>query len=265
MRIAIGCAYDGARFEGWQSQSSGNTVQDHLERALSAIARFPLRLNAAGRTDAGVHACAQVAHFDTEAKRPDNAWVRGANAGLPQEIAVQWAVEVTDGFHARYSARARHYRYVLYNHPVRPALLSGRTGWFHGSLDIDAMKRSAVFLCGERDFSAFRSSECQAKSPVRIIESAAIRERKPYVLFDFTANAFLHHMVRNMVGCLLYVGRGRHAPEWIEEVIAGRDRRLAAPTAAAAGLYLIGVRYDVSWPLPEFARMMPFDVPGDET
>ena len=251
MRIAIGCAYDGARFEGWQSQSSGNTVQDHLERALSAIAGFPVRLNAAGRTDV---ACtpAQVAHFDTS-PAPDNAWVRGANAGLPPEIAVQWAVEVADGFHARYSARARHYRYVLYNHPVRPALLSGRTGWFHGSLDIDAMKRSAVFLCGERDFSAFRSSECQAKSPVRIIESAAIRERKPYVLFDFTANAFLHHMVRNMVGCLLYVGRGRHAPEWIEEVIAGRDRRLAAPTVAAAGLYLTGVRYDVSW-LPRFAR-----------
>ena len=264
MRIAIGVAYDGAGFSGWQSQPSGNTVQDRLERALSDVAGSPIRLSGAGRTDAGVHACAQVAHFDTEAERPESAWVRGGNAGLPHEIAVQWAARVSDEFHARYSARARSYRYVLYNHPVRPSLMSGRTGWIHGPLDVDAMRRAAMALRGERDFSAFRSSECQAKSPIRIIERVAIQGRGPYVLLDFTANAFLHHMVRNIVGCLVHVGKGRHAPEWLEEVIAGRDRRLAAPTMAAAGLYLTGVRYDASWLLPAFARMMPFRMAEDD-
>ena len=264
MRIAIGVAYDGAGFEGWQSQRSGNTVQDHLERALSEIAGSEIRLSGAGRTDAGVHACAQVAHFDTAAERPDSAWVRGVNAALPQAIAVQWSARVSDAFHARYSARARSYRYVLYNHPVRPALLAGKTGWFHRPLDVGAMKQAALALAGERDFSVFRSSECQAKSPVRIIEYAEIAERKPYILFDFTANAFLHHMVRNMVGCLIHIGSGRQAPEWIEEMIVRRDRRLAAPTAAAAGLYLTRVRYDAPWQLPAFARMMPFGVPEDE-
>jgi len=263
MRIAVGIAYDGAGFEGWQSQRSGNTVQDRLERALSGIADSTIRLTGAGRTDAGVHACAQVAHFDTLADRPESAWVRGANAALPREIAVQWATRVADEFHARYSARARSYRYVLYNHPVRPALLAGKTGWFHRPLDVGAMKQAALALSGEHDFSAFRSSECQAKSPVRIVEYAAITERNPYILFDFTANAFLHHMVRNIVGCLVYVGKGSHTPEWVEELIARRDRRLAAPTVAAAGLYLTQVRYDAAWQLPAFARMMPFSGPED--
>lgn len=258
MRIAIGIAYDGTAFDGWQSQPSGNTVQDHLERALSVIADAAIRLHGAGRTDAGVHACAQVAHFDTETTRPDSAWVRGANAELPSSIAVQWSAQVSNEFHARYSARSRSYRYVLYGHPVRPALFAGRTGWFHGALDLDAMRRAAGMLAGEHDFSAFRSSECQAKNPVRVIERAAVARRGPYVLFDFAANAFLHHMVRNIVGCLVYVGNGRHPPEWILQVMEGRDRRLAAPTIAAAGLYLTDVRYDARWQFPGFARMMPF-------
>ena len=225
MKIAIGIAYDGTPFDGWQSQLSGNTVQDHLERALAGIADARVRLNGAGRTDAGVHACAQVAHFETEMKRPESAWVRGANAALPPEIAVQWATSVPDAFHARYSARARSYRYVLYSHAVRPSLLARRTGWFHGALDLDAMRRAAALLVGERDFSAFRASECQAKSPVRTLERATVAQRGPYFLFDFTANAFLHHMVRNMVGCILYVGKGKHAPEWIAQVLDSRDRR----------------------------------------
>lgn len=263
MRIAIGIAYDGTAFDGWQSQPSGNTLQDHLERVLSDIADASIRLHGAGRTDAGVHACAQVAHFDSETTRPDSAWVRGANAALPPAIAVQWSAPVSDEFHARYSARSRSYRYVLYSHPVRPSLLAGRTGWFHGALDLDAMRRAAAMLAGEHDFSAFRSSECQAKNPVRVIERAAVTRRGPYILFDFIANAFLHHMVRNMVGCLVYVGNARHPPEWLLQVMEGRDRRLAAPTIAAAGLYLTDVRYDSQWQLPAFARMMPFGLAED--
>jgi tRNA pseudouridine38-40 synthase len=259
MRIAIGVAYRGTDFEGWQTQPSGRAVQDALERALSEIAAHRVALTAAGRTDARVHASAQVAHFDVPTERPDTAWVRGANALLPDTVSVQWAARVPDDFHARYSATGRSYRYVLYRHPVRPALLSGLVGWFHGELDADAMRRAAKLILGEHDFSTFRSAECQAKSPVRVLERADIGVRGPYVLFDFVANAFLHHMVRNIVGCLVYVGNGRQGPEWIAELMEKRDRRLAAPTFAPDGLYLSGVRYDARWNLPAFARMMPFD------
>ena len=260
MRIAIGIAYCGVGLEGWQSQPGGNTVQDHLARALSEIAGERIQVIGASRTDAGVHACAQVAHFDTNAARPDSAWVRGANTLLPGSIAVQWAVPVAEDFHARYSAESRSYRYVLFNHPVRPALFAGLVGWFHLQLDIDRMQRAARTLLGERDFSSFRSSECQAKSPVRIIERAEIRASGPYLLFDFTANAFLHHMVRNIVGSLVYVGKGDHSDQWLAELIDARDRRLAAPTFAADGLYLSQVRYEARWNLPTFARMMPFEL-----
>lgn len=263
MRIAIGISYDGSLYEGWQSQPSGRTVQDHLERALAQIAGVPVRIAGAGRTDTGVHAVAQVAHFDTDAVRPESAWVRGVNAHLPDEIAVQWALPVEDDFHARFSAFERSYRYVLYNHPVRHGVASHHAGWFHRPLDVGAMCTAAAALVGEHDFSAFRSSECQARSPVRQLHRAEVMRRGPFVLFDFTANAFLHHMVRNLVGCLVYVGKGAHRPEWLGEVLAGRDRRLAAPTMAAAGLYLTGVRYPANWQLPGFARMMPFGF-GDE-
>jgi tRNA pseudouridine38-40 synthase len=258
VKIAIGISYCGTGLEGWQSQPSGRTVQDQLERALSDIAGGPVSVTGAGRTDAGVHACAQVAHFDTTAERPDSAWVRGTNAFLPEAIAVQWAVPVTGEFHARYSALERSYRYVLYNHPVRPALLAGLAGWFHLPLDIEMMRRAAQFLLGEQDFSSFRSAECQAKSPVRTMRRAEVRANGPYLLFDFTANAFLHHMVRNMVGCLVYVGKGKHPPQWLAELVTARDRKLAAPTFAADGLYLSDVRYEPRWGLPEFPRMMPF-------
>jgi len=258
MKFAIGVSYCGAGLEGWQSQPSGNTVQDHLERALSEIGGERIALTAAGRTDAGVHASAQVAHFETGAARPESAWVRGANSLLPSGIAIQWAASVADDFHARYSAVSRTYLYVLYNHAVRPALLAGHVGWFHLPLDIEKMQEAARRLVGEHDFSSFRSAECQAKSPVRVMHAASVRASGPYVLFDFSANAFLHHMVRNLVGCLVYVGKGKHAPGWMSELIDARDRRLAAPTFAPDGLYLFEVRYDARWNLPEFPAMMPF-------
>jgi tRNA pseudouridine38-40 synthase len=266
MRIAIGLSYEGSRFEGWQSQASGNTVQDHLELALAEVAGTPVRVNAAGRTDAGVHALAQVAHFDTDSLRPDNAWVRGTNAHLPPEIAVQWAMPVDAAFHSRFSAQARSYRYLLYNHPVRPALLSRHVGWFYAPLDVAAMRAAAACLVGEHDFSAFRSSECQADSPVRTIEDVRISAAGPYLLFDITANGFLHHMVRNIVGSLVYVGKGRHGAEWLGGLLAARDRRDAAPTFSPAGLYLAAVRYPAQWRLPAFARMMDFfpRVPGEQ-
>ncbi len=260
MRIAIGIAYRGAELEGWQSQPSGNTVQDRLERALSEIAGERISVTGAGRTDAGVHAVAQVAHFDTTVARPESAWVRGVNSILPEAIAVQWAMSVAEDFHARYSAVSRSYRYVLYNQPVRPALLAGLVGWSHLLLDLDSIRQAALCLLGEHDFSSFRSAECQAKSPVRFMERAQVSASGPYLFFDFTANAFLHHMVRNIVGSLVYVGKGEHPPQWVAELIVARDRRLAAPTFAAAGLYLSTVHYDSHWGLPAFPRMMPFHV-----
>ncbi len=186
MKIAIGIAYRGVDFDGWQSQPSRNTVQDHLERALTEIAGERIVLAGAGRTDAGVHAAGQVAHFETNATRPVSAWVRGVNSLLSDAIAVEWASPVSDDFHARYSAISRSYRYVLYNHPIRPALLSGLVGWFHLPLKTDAMQRAAQVLLGERDFSSFRSSECQARRPVRVLERAELRSNGPYVLFDIS-------------------------------------------------------------------------------
>jgi tRNA pseudouridine38-40 synthase len=256
MRVAIGIAYDGAPFDGWQSQPTGNTVQDRLEAALAAIAGAAVRVTAAGRTDAGVHATGQVAHFDVAVERPDSAWVRGSNAHLPEGIAVQWACSVDDEFHARFSATSRSYTYVLYNHPVRPAVFAGRVGWFHLPLDVAAMRAAAECLVGEHDFSAFRSAECQAKTPVKLLHRVAIDRRGEHVVLEFTANAFLHHMVRNLVGCLVQVGKGAQPPGWLREVLESRDRSRAAPTFPAAGLYLTAVAYPDRWNLPAFAPML---------
>jgi tRNA pseudouridine38-40 synthase len=264
MRIALGIAYDGAPFEGWQSQPSRNTVQDRIEDALAAIARVPVRVTAAGRTDAGVHATAQVVHFDIDVARPESAWVRGVNAHLPDTIAVQWAHEVDTEFHARYSATSRTYVYLLYSHAVRPAVLAGKVGWFHLPLDLERMRAAARLLVGEHDFSAFRSAECQAKSPVRVLERARVEQRGDYIAFEFVANAFLHHMVRNLVGCLVYIGKGACPPEWLGEVLAARDRSLAAPTFGAEGLYLARVDYPPRWNFPAFASMLPCLRPIDE-
>jgi tRNA pseudouridine38-40 synthase len=257
VRVALGVEYDGAAFCGWQTQASGCGVQDHLQAALAHIAGEPIETICAGRTDAGVHAIEQVVHFDAPVARPASAWVRGVNAALPAGIAVLWAHEVADEFHARYGALGRRYRYLLLNHPVRPAAGHGRVGWFHLPLDVDAMRAAAKLLEGEHDFTAFRSSECQARSPVREIRAITIEPRGAYLVFDFTANAFLHHMVRNLVGTLIYVGKGRHRPEWVSTLLASRDRALAAPTFDAAGLYLAQVEYDPRWQLPSARISMP--------
>ena len=248
--MALGIEYDGAPFCGWQTQPSGCGVQDHLESALSHIAGQRIETICAGRTDAGVHALEQVVHFDTDAERPASAWVRGVNASLPAGVAVLWASEVTEQFNARYSALERWYRYVLLNRAVRPAIAHGRIGWFHAMLDVDAMRSAAHILMGEHDFSAFRSSECQARSPVRHLKRLEIERHGDFVVFDFCANAFLHHMVRNLVGTLVYVGKGKHAAPWVSEVIASRDSSKAAPTFDAAGLYLARIAYAPAWGLP---------------
>lgn len=250
MRVALGVEYDGSRFCGWQTQPSGCALQDALERALAEIAGGPVATTCAGRTDAGVHASAQVVHFDVTVTRPESAWVRGVNALLPAGMAVLWAREVAEGFHARYGARERRYRYLLLNHATRPALASGRVGWFHQPLDVAAMQAAARVLEGRHDFSAFRSAECQAASPVRDLRSVTIGRRGALVIFEFRANAFLHHMVRNLVGSLVVVGKGRQSQAWLADVLAGRDRARCAPTFDAAGLYLAGVTYEDEWGLP---------------
>lgn len=254
MRLALGVEYDGSAFRGWQSQAAGPTVQDTLEAALSSIAAHPVRVQASGRTDTGVHATAQVVHFDTSAHRPDTAWVRGCNALLPPSVAVRWAAPVASDFNARFSAHSRSYRYCLYNHPVRPALAATLAGWFHRPLDEFRMQAAGADLVGTHDFSSFRSSECQAHSPVRTLSALSLARRGDWLLLDLTANAFLHHMVRNIVGALVEVGCGRRDPPWVSELLAGRDRRLGAPTFSASGLYLVGVGYDAEWRLPEAQR-----------
>ncbi len=255
MRIALGIEYEGSRFCGWQTQAAGCAVQDRLEAALAQIAGTPVATICAGRTDAGVHALAQVVHFDCPVERPESAWVRGVNALLPPALAVTWAQPVRDDFSARFSATARHYRYVLLNHPVRAAADHGRVGWFHAPLDVERMRAAASCLLGEHDYSAFRASECQAKSPVRTLMQLDISTRGPYVTFDFCANGFLHHMVRNIVGSLVYVGKGLHDAAWMAEILLGRARKFAAPTFEAAGLYLTGVDYDAVWGLPPCERV----------
>ena len=251
-RIALGLEYAGEAFSGWQSQREVRTVQDTLEAALASIAGEAVRLHCAGRTDAGVHATAQVAHFDTHAVRGAQAWVRGANSLLPPEIAVHWAHELApeDDFHARFCAECRHYRYLLLDAPVRPALLARRVGWFHQRLNVTAMQTAAQALVGEHDFSAFRAAGCQAKSPVKILHQLDISRQGALIVFDLAANGFLHHMVRNLVGALVYVGAGRTAPEQPARVLASRERRLSAPTFAADGLYFCGVRYPARFALP---------------
>jgi tRNA pseudouridine38-40 synthase len=248
--VALGVGYRGHAYQGWQSQASGRTVQDRLEHALSQFADRPVRTLCAGRTDAGVHAINQVVHFDTEVVREPFSWVRGSNRFLPDDIAVQWCLPVADAFHARNLARGRRYSYVVLESAVRPALESGLAGWVCRPLDAEAMALAAAELLGERDFSSFRSAECQAVSPVKTLRSIDIARRGAYWRFDFDANAFLHHMVRNIMGCLIAVGSGRRAPQWIAEVLAARDRRLAAPTFAAAGLYFVGPYYDAQWAIP---------------
>lgn len=243
MRWALTLEYCGISFNGWQVQADRPTVQQSLEMALFEIAGEPIRVTAAGRTDTGVHATSQVVHFDTPVERRQNAWVRGVNAFLPDSIAVLDARAVSDEFHARFSAQARRYRYVLLNRAIRPAVLDGRVGWYHSELDCDRMHEAAQLLLGEHDFSSFRAALCQAKTPVKHLYRLDVQRQGDVIVFDLHANAFLHHMVRNLVGCLIQIGKGSQPPAWIVEVLAARSRSVAAPTFMPDGLYLTGVDY----------------------
>ena len=259
MRLALGIRYNGQGYQGWQSQRSGLTVQDKLEKALAAFAQQRIGTLCAGRTDAGVHGILQVIHFDTDIERTPNSWVRGTNRFLPDDIAVQWAVPVPDEFHCRANALARRYIYLLSQSPVRPSLEAGRVGWSMRTLDGDAMRAAAKQLVGEHDFSSFRASACQAKSPVKNLRRIEITrigtgERCRWQ-FEFEADAFLHHMIRNIMGCLVRVGHGDERPEWIGEVLAARSRVVAAPTFSPDGLYFLGPLYDARWGLPAEATM----------
>ena len=256
MRIALGVEYDGRGFCGWQSQRSRCGVQDALEQGLARIAGSAVRAVSAGRTDSGVHAAAQVVHFDVTVERPSAAWVRGTNAATPAGLSVLWAREVPAAFHARYSATARTYTYLLLNRPMRAALDFGRVGWFHLPLDVHVMRDAAQSLIGTHDFSAFRSAECTAKTPVRRLDVINIERRGDLIVFRFRANAFLQHMVRNLVGSLVYVGKGKYPREWIADVLASRDRARCAPTFAPDGLYLTGIEYDSAWNLPATDRTL---------
>ena len=251
VRIALGLSYLGSVYQGWQSQPSCQTVQDRLESALGEFATQPIATLCAGRTDAGVHGLMQVVHFDTELDREPFSWVRGTNRFLPPDIAVQWAQPVPDEFHARASALARRYAYVLLESPVRPSVDAGRVGWSFRPLDGDAMRAAAQHLLGEHDFTSFRASACQALSPVKDMRRIDVTRCGAYWRFDFEANAFLHHMIRNLMGCLVAIGQGQQPPGWIAEVLAARSRDAAAPTFSPDGLYFLGPRYAAHWGLPE--------------
>jgi tRNA pseudouridine38-40 synthase len=256
VRVALGIAYRGSAYSGWQSQPGGRTVQDHVDAAISAFADAPLKSICAGRTDAGVHALNQVVHFDTGIERSLDAWVRGTNRYLPGDIAVQWCRFVPASFHSRATAIGRRYDYLLLESPVRPALESGLAGWTFRPLDGEAMRRAGQALLGEHDFSAFRSAECQALSPVKTMQRVEIERRGAYWRFRFDADAFLHHMIRNLVGCLVAVGSGVRAVDWLAEVLDKRDRSLAAATFAPDGLYFMGPYYDPVHGIPDRTAAM---------
>jgi len=251
MRLALGLEYDGTDFNGWQRLSEQRSLQAELERALSTVADAPVEVVCAGRTDAGVHARCQVVHFDTTAQRSTRGWTLGTNSNLPPSMAVRWAQPVAEDFHARFGARARRYRYTILNRAVRPALEARHVAWERMPLDADAMHVAAQALVGEQDFSAFRTVACQARTPMRNLHAIAVRRADAeHVVIEVQANAFLHHMVRNIVGSLLPVGRGERAPAWIAQLLAGRDRSVAGPTAAAQGLLFVGPLYPADCGLP---------------
>jgi len=273
MRIALGLSYLGREYEGWQSQLSGRTIQDHLERAILAFTQHPIRVHCAGRTDARVHALMQVVHFDSPVDRDNPSWVRGLNSFLPEDIGVQWAAQVDASFDARKCAIARKYIYVLLESAVRPSLEAGRVGWSFKPLNAEFMQEGANYLLGTHDFSSFRAAACQALSPIKTLKSIKIERTSnnsltlPNILhtqvdegisasygywrFEFEGNAFLHHMIRNIMGCLVYIGQGKYPPSWMFEVLQAKSRDAAAPTFPAEGLYFAGPKYDPEWGLPQ--------------
>ena len=251
MRWALGISYLGQAYDGWQSQPSGRTVQDRLEQALARFADTPVDTICAGRTDSGVHALMQVVHLDTEVRREPFSWVRGTNAHLPPDIAVQWAHVVPREFHSRASATGRRYAYVLLESPVRPSVDAGRVGWVFRPLDEAAMRQAASHLLGTHDFTSFRASACQARTPVKTLRAIGITRKGAYWRFEFEADAFLHHMIRNIMGCLVLVGQGAQSPGWMAQVLQARSRDAAAPTFSPDGLYFLGPRYEARWGLPD--------------
>ena len=254
MRIALGIEYDGTGFVGWQYQDNGTSVQQVVEEALSKVANHPLRVVCAGRTDTGVHALGQVVHFDTTAERDLRAWVFGTNANLPKGVAVVWARTVNDDFHARFSARLRRYRYVIFNRDVRPTFLAWRVAWEFRPLDAERMGVAAQHLVGEHDFSAYRAAGCQAKTPVRTVRRIDVWRKDDLVMIEIEANAFLHHMVRNIAGVLMAIGSGEQSTQWSRDVLENRDRTLAGVTAPACGLYLLDVDYSPDFDLPRVSQ-----------
>ncbi|MFO7593540.1 MAG: tRNA pseudouridine(38-40) synthase TruA [Pseudomonadota bacterium] len=254
MRIAAGIEYDGSNFCGWQLQMDAvRTVQGEVEAALGKVANHDVRVNCAGRTDAGVHATAQVIHFDTDAQRDERAWVFGANANLPKDVVLLWARPVSDEFHARFSANRRAYRYVIFTRDVRPTFLAGRVTWHYRELDIGRMQQAGTLLLGEHDFSSYRAVACQAKSPVRTLHRLEVTRQGPFIFIDVEANAFLHHMVRNIAGVLMTIGEGERPVEWSREVLEARDRTLGGVTAHPSGLYLTQVGYPEQFGIPQLS------------
>lgn len=251
MRIALGIEYNGAHYFGWQRQREVKSVQESLEKALSVVANHPIEVQCAGRTDAGVHGTGQVVHFDTTATRKMVAWTMGANANMPKDIAVRWAKEVPEEFHARFSATARRYRYIIYNHAYRPAILEKGISHYHGDLDAEKMHLAGQYLLGENDFTSFRAAHCQSRSPWRNVMHLNVSRHGHFIVVDIKANAFVHHMVRNIVGSLIVVGRGEQPTEWIQWLLQAKDRNLAGPTAKAEGLYLVEVDYPQEFDLPK--------------
>ncbi len=259
-RIVLGIEYNGSLFNGYQLQSAGTrTVQGELEKALSKVANEPIRLTCAGRTDTGVHATGQVVHFDTAAKRELKAWVLGSNTNLPSDISVHWVRQVDESFSARFSAISRSYRYIIFNRKVRSAVFQKNVAWTFENLDEHAMHQAAQYLLGKHDFSAFRSSQCQASHAVRLMQNISAERKGDYVILDIKANAFLHHMVRNIMGTLMVIGRGEQAIDWMQEILQGRDRKRAGITASAAGLYLVNVEYPKQYDLPDSGWLPTFN------
>jgi tRNA pseudouridine38-40 synthase len=257
MRIAAIIEYDGSRFSGWQRQDQARTVQAVVEAALSRVADETIQVTVAGRTDAGVHAAGQVIHFDTSATRSDYSWVRGANSNLSSEVALLWAGQVPEEFHARYSATGRHYHYLILNRAIRPTYLAQRVTHEYRLLDVTSMRQAAHYLLGEHDFTSFRATECQAKSPVRELRGLEVTRHGDMVHIHAHANAFLQHMVRNIAGVLMTVGAGERAPAWAKEVLEARERRAGGVTAAPDGLYLTAVVYPAAMNIPAVAASMP--------
>ncbi|MDX1455517.1 MAG: tRNA pseudouridine(38-40) synthase TruA [Gammaproteobacteria bacterium] len=251
MKIALGVEYDGSRYSGWQQQPHAPSVQEAVERALARVADHPVNLVCAGRTDAGVHACNQVVHFETGSERRERSWVLGCNSNLPDDININWARSVDETFHARFSATARSYRYVILNRWVRSALEANRMTWVHQPLDEQRMQRAARHLEGEHDFSSYRALACQAKSPVRTVEYIRVERNGELVTIDIKANAFLHHMVRNIAGVLVEIGKGEQPEDWSREVLGYRDRALGGVTAPPHGLYFLSAHYPDEYAIPE--------------